>query len=136
MANFQEIAQLLISSWALNDNTSRIPVTHGALDRALKAVKDEGLLPDWAAQELHFADTRVGLRCVETPDLLEWAQLGLLTSVPNPTYQFAEVQLDRKTALRLLEWLNVPEDQARRIGTLMGTVVKAELTEEASEVLA
>jgi hypothetical protein len=70
------------------------------------------------------------MRCIETPDILEWAQLALLTSVPNPTYQFAEIRVDSPTAARLIEWLNVPEDQARRIGRRLREIVKQELTED------
>jgi hypothetical protein len=134
MASFQEIAQLLISSWALDQEDLLIPVSDGVFDRALKTIADEGLLPGWASEALHFSNSRVGMRCVETPDILEWAQLALLTSVPNPTYQFTEVQVDARTASRLIQWLDVPEDQARRIGSRMREVVKKELTQSRMQI--
>jgi hypothetical protein len=127
MGTFQDIAQLLVSSWALaQPDESRIPVSHGAFDRVLKKVFDEGLLPSWASDGLHFSDTRVGMRCVELPDILEWAQLGELTSAPNPTYRYAEVQVNENTAAKLVRWLDVPEDQARHLGRRMKELIDTE----------
>lgn len=117
MSTPQEIAQLLICSWTLADPMQRrIPVNNGVLDKAIKSAVGDKLFPDWAEGSLHFADTRVGLRCIELPDILEWAQLAELTSSPNPSYRYAEVQVDERTARRIISWLGFDETAAQSLG--------------------
>ncbi len=131
MATPQDVAQLIVSSLVIADpNDSRVPVGHGVLDRALKTAADEKLLPEWAIEALHFANTRVGMRCVELTDILGWAQFAELTSTPNPSYQYVVLQVNERTAARLLQWIEVPEEQARSIGQRLRAIVKAELTQQ------
>jgi hypothetical protein len=137
MATYQQLAQLLISSWKLAEpRCNRVPVSHGLLDKALQSAADDALLPDWASRSLHFANTRVGLRCVELPDILEWAQLAELTSSPNPTYRYAEIQLDEDTARKILSWLNVDEATAESLGRRIQQVIDTESTPRTAELSA
>jgi hypothetical protein len=116
MGSLHELAQLLVASWRITGEERRIPTSHGVLDQALKAIADQKLLPAWAQEHLHFADSRVGLQCVELPSILDWAQTADLTSAPNPSYRYTEVQVSSRIARKLLRELNVSEEQAQRLG--------------------
>ena len=85
MQHALDTTELLIASWILGEGGDRIPASHGILDRALKIAVEREAFPDWFREELHFVDSRVGLQCVELPELLDWAQTALLTTAPNPS---------------------------------------------------
>jgi hypothetical protein len=119
MGNLHELAQLLISAWLITGDERRIPTSHGVLDQALKMATDKGLLPSWAQDQLHFTDSRVGLQCVELPSILDWAQMADLTSAPNPSYRYTEVQVSPRIARKFLKDLNVSQDEAQQLGRLL-----------------
>lgn len=123
MDRLHEIAQLLVSSWVLGsdaESDKAIPTSHGVLDVAIRALTTRTEFPAWAKEELHFADSRIGMQCVELPAILDWAQLADLTSVPNPWYQVTEVQVTKPTARKLLKRLRgVSEEQAAALGKLL-----------------
>lgn len=116
MSRLYDVAQLLVSSWVLAGPNKRLPTSQGLLDRALKTAVDRGTLPQWASKELHFADSRTGLRCIELSEILEWAQSGELTSAPNPSYRSADLKVSRRVALVMLRRLRVSEDDATKLG--------------------
>ena len=118
MNRFFDIAQFLVSSWALVGQ-HKLPTSDGILDNALKTACDRGSLPDWVSNELHFADLRTGLRCIELPAILEWAQNGELTSAPNPSYRSAEIKVSDRVAKVILRRLNVQEEDARKLGEIL-----------------
>jgi hypothetical protein len=124
MQETHQLAQLLTSCWRISGGTRRIPTLHGVLDRALKSVCEEGGFPDWARKQLHFADSRIGLRCVELPAILEWAQRAQLTSAPNPSYETSEVQISERLAERLLDRLGVSPDDGRRWGQQLRSAIE------------
>jgi hypothetical protein len=67
-----DVAELVVASWRLANGGERMPTSHGVLDRALKdLVEAEADLPTWVLDSLTFADTRVGLRCLELPEILD-----------------------------------------------------------------
>ena len=116
--------ELLIASWILGgDDGNRMPASHGILDRALKIAVDQGAFPPWFRDELHFVDSRVGLQCVELPELLDWAQRALLTTAPNPSYHWAQVQVSSKAARQILSDLDIDEGEAREWGRLLREAV-------------
>ena len=82
--------------------------------------------PAWVRGQLHFVDSRIGLRCVELPDLLGWAQRAQLTSAPNPSYQSTQVQVSDKVARQILRDLNVTEEEAIKWGELLRQFVDVE----------
>src|SRR5262245_9807423 len=116
MDRTHDLSQLLISCWVLGGEKQPIPTSHGLLDHALKQVKENGALPDWAQAKLHFVNSRVGLKCVELPDILEWAQRSELTSALNPSYQSTAVQVSEVAARRFLARLGVSEVDAQTWG--------------------
>ncbi|HTU24830.1 MAG TPA: hypothetical protein VMF30_05505 [Pirellulales bacterium] len=116
MTDAHRLAQLIASCWRVSGEGSRIPTSNGLLDRALKATWDAGGFPDWARDRLHFVDSRIGLQCVEVPEILEWAQRSQLTSAPNPSYETTEVQISENAAKRLLGSLDVSEGDAAKWG--------------------
>ena len=137
MKALHQIAQLLISSWVLagdeGESETTIPTSHGILDRALQALAQEGVLPKWAADQLHFTDSRIGRQCVELPEILDWAQMADLTSVPNPYYQVADVQVEKATARKLLRRIpEINEETAVKIGQRL----RNELTKAQAETRA
>lgn len=109
-----DVAYLIIASWLLGAQATRIPTSGGVLDRALYMSRDS--LPPWAREQLHFSDLRAGLRCPELPRILDFAQDALLTVAPNPTYHYTDIQVSEWNALDLLRELEVPPEEAKRIG--------------------
>ncbi|MFN0197873.1 MAG: hypothetical protein ACKVT0_14100 [Planctomycetaceae bacterium] len=116
MTDIHRLAQLLAACWKVSGENSRIPTSHGLLDRALKKTCESGDFPDWARKRLHFVDSRIGLQCVELPDILEWAQRSQLTSVPNPSYETTEVQISDRIAKHLLSQLGIADQDATKWG--------------------
>jgi hypothetical protein len=116
MNDTHRLAQLIAACWRISGESTRIPTSHGLLDRALKSTWEAGAFPEWARERLHFVDSRIGLQCVEVPDILEWAQRSQLTSAPNPSYETTEVQISNRVATRLLNQLGITADQATAWG--------------------
>lgn len=111
-----DATELLIASWILGGGDDRIPTSHGILDRALKIAVEHDACPSGIRTQLHFVDSRIGLRCVELPVLLDWAQRAQLTTAPNPSYQSTQVQISPKAARRILSSLGVTEPDAAHWG--------------------
>ena len=123
MRHLLDSAELLIACWILEDGGDRIPTSHGILDRALKTSVEQGAFPDWFREQLHFVDSRVGLRCVELPELLDWAQRAQITTAPNPSYHATQVQISRKAARQMLSDLHIAEDDAVTWGRILREAV-------------
>lgn len=113
--------EVLITSWILGGegDRDRIPMSHGVLDRALRVAIEHGAFPPWVREELNFVDSRIGLRCVELPALLNWAQRAQLTAAPNPAYHWTQVQISRGAARRILSEHDVPEEKAIEWGSIL-----------------
>ncbi len=120
--------EVLITSWILGGggDRDRIPTSHGVLDRALRAAIERGAFPPWVHDELNFVDSRIGLQCVELPALLNWAQRAQLTTAPNPTYHWTQVQISRGAALKILPELDVSEEEAMKWGRILREAADAE----------
>ena len=131
MTHLHDVAELLIASWILGGEKEddRIPTSHGILDRALELAVERGAFPPEVRDELHFVDSRVGLRCVELPEILVWAQRALLTTVPNPTYQSTQIQISHHAARRILSDLGYTKDNAAEWGKILRAAVN-EVREE------
>lgn len=114
MADRYQSAELLTSLWKLGGEASRMPTSHGILDRALYAMRDE--LPAALRGGLTFSNTSVGLRCFELPAILLAAQESLLTSEPNPTYLSTDVMLDEDSARQIILGADLSTSEARQIG--------------------
>ena len=116
MTETHKLAQLIAACWRISGESTRIPTSHGLLDRALQEASQDAEFPEWARRRLHFVDSRIGLQCVEIPDILEWAQRSQLTSAPNPSYETTEVQVSPRVAERLLRQLGIGLEQAKSWG--------------------
>jgi len=117
MNRLHELAELLICSWTLGgDEGGELPTSHGILDRTLELAKEKNALPEWFWSAIHFADSRVGLQCVELPDILDRAQTAELTEVPNPTYRRTRVKITQSLARRLLTDLGISHEVAAKWG--------------------
>jgi hypothetical protein len=127
MDRMSELSQLLVCCW-LMATKEPIPTSHGILDRALYDVYNKGGLPEWARRHLHFADSRVGLQCVELPAVLDRAQKAQLTTAPNPSYNVTQPRISQAMASRVLRKLNVRETDAAEWGRWL-----REAAERASE---
>jgi hypothetical protein len=125
MDRMSELSQLIVSCWLMATDDP-IPTSHGILDRALYDVCNKGGLPEWARRHLHFADSRVGLQCVELPAVLDRAQKAQLTTAPNPSYSVTEARISQEMARRVLRKLNVCEADAAEWGRwLLEAVTRA-----------
>ena len=120
--------EVLITSWILagEGDRDRIPTSHGILDRALRAAIERGAFPSWIREELNFVDSRIGLQCVELPALLNWAQRAQLTTAPNPTYHWTQVQISHSAARRILSEIEVSEEEAIEWGGILREAVDTE----------
>lgn len=123
MRHLLDTTELLIASWLLGTGGDRIPTSHGILDRALKTALKHGAFPPWVHGQLNFVDSRVGLQCVELPELLDWAQRAQITTAPNPSYHSTQVQISRKAARQMLSDLDVTEEDAAKWGKLLQEAV-------------
>jgi hypothetical protein len=121
-----DIAQLLVSCWALSDpgHERKLPTSNAILDRALQIAVARRLFPDWVRDSLNFVDSRMGLQCVELPLVLDWAQRARLTNAPNPSYQFTEVNVSEFVARQLLRRLGVSSEDAASWGTGLRQALK------------
>jgi hypothetical protein len=114
VASRYEQAELLTALWRLGaGENDMMPTSHGILDRALEAVKDE-LPPELSS--LTFSSTSVGLRCYELPDILLAAQEALLTSEPNPTYLSTIVTIKDQRAAEIAVMHGLKIRDARTLG--------------------
>lgn len=123
MRHLLDTTELIVASWILAGNDDRIPTSHGILDRALQTVVEQDAYPEWLRDQLHFADSRIGLQCVELPSLLDWAQRAQLTTAPNPSYQSTQVQITPRAARKILPDLDVTEEQAIEWGKILREAV-------------
>jgi hypothetical protein len=114
MRDLFEFAEFLAAAWKLANGDERLPTSHGILDAALYAIRDE--LPERFRETLSFGNTRIGFRCYELPDVLYCAQANLLTSEPNPTYLTTTIQIEEGTARRLLRRQHLPAEVGRQFG--------------------
>jgi hypothetical protein len=113
MNRMHRLAKVLVCSWILGgEDSQELPTSHGILDRALEIAKIQKALPSWFWDQVHFADSRVGLQCVELPDILDWAQTAELTEVPNPTYRRTRVKVSKAVARQMLDDLGLTPDDA------------------------
>ena len=112
MTDSYRLAKLLVACWRVSGKTTRIPTSHGVLDRALRTACEKGNFPEWARHALHFVDSRIGLQCAELPSVLEWAQRSQLATAPNPSYEFTEIQISPRVATRFLTELGVSSEEA------------------------
>jgi hypothetical protein len=128
-----QLAKVLVCSWVLGgDDPQELPTSHGILDRALEIAKIRRALPSWFWEQVHFADSRVGLQCVELPDILDWAQTAELTEVPNPTYRRTRIKVSAEVARRMLEDLGLTPVEA----AVWGKALREAATQAASEFAA
>jgi uncharacterized protein YjiS (DUF1127 family) len=117
MNRLHQLAEVLICSWAVGgEEREDLPTSHGILDRTLELAKEKNSLPAWFWSAVHFAESRVGLQCVELPEILDRAQTAELTEVPNPTYQQTRVKISKSLARRLLSDLGISPDDAKKWG--------------------
>ena len=110
------LAELLVVAWKLSDAGDRIPTSHGILDKALKTLEESSSMPAWAKKHLHFSNSRVGLQCIELPDILEWAQKSQLTSAPNPSYETMQIQISTLVAESFAEDLEIDSGELLKFG--------------------
>jgi hypothetical protein len=133
MNRMHRLAKLLVCSWALGgDDTQDLPTSQGILDRTLQLAKNENVLPGWFWEQVHFADSRVGLQCVELPDILDWAQTAELTEVPNPSYRRTRVKVSPAVAKRMLADLDVSVEDAVGWGKSLRAAAAQAVTEFAA----
>lgn len=120
MKSTYDVAELLVASWRIANERVRMPTSHGILDAALRQLVGEHAdLPEWFSEQLTFADTRVGLRCLELPKILDCAQESCLTSEPNAAYVTTQVKVDEITCEGMLRDLDIEPDAARRWGQFL-----------------
>ena len=107
-------AEILVALWKLGADSEMMPTSHGILDRALAAMKDQ--LPA-ELSTLTFGTTGVGLRSFELPDILLAAQEAMLTSEPNPTYLATLVTLTEDEATEIVVSHGLDVNNARELGS-------------------
>lgn len=125
-----QAAQFLASSLRLGSTETEFRAPEGALDRALFRVVKDDAAPSWLAAHLHFAKTRVGLRCVELDEILAEAQGLGLTEAPNPSYLKVILKADVELARDLIiEDLGMSVDDAEAFGKRLWLYLREEATQ-------
>jgi hypothetical protein len=129
MSELHDIMEVLVASWLLSaderdDAAAAIPTSHGVLDRALQAALAKGVYGQWR-NAVHFVDSRIGLQCLELPQILTLAQRSELTASPNPSYQTARIKVSSTVAERLLYRLGVSVEEAKKWGNQLRQEVAA-----------
>ena len=124
--SMQQIADVLIASWALAQEKRPLPTSRGVLDRALETVVNGGHFPEFFKTELHFVDTRLGKRCAELGEVLTWAQASEQTSDPNPSYLSTVPKAGQLAALSILYDLDIDAEKARQWGYALAAAIQQE----------
>ncbi len=115
----QDLAELLLASWVLSGPNDQIPIGQGLLDRALKGAIEKGAFLAWG--QLHFVDSRVGLRCAELEGILDAAIAAELAFYVSPSFTTIQPTFGLRVAQALLKRHEVDETDARTWGTLLRT---------------
>ncbi len=58
----QKIADVLVAAWTLAQGNRPLPASRGLLDRTLETTVNEGQIPEFFRESLHFVDSRLGRR--------------------------------------------------------------------------
>jgi hypothetical protein len=120
MNQAHRLAKVLLGSWTLGgDGPSPLPTAYGLFDRVLQIARERNALPGWFWAEVHFAESRVGLRCVELPEILNWAQSAELTDAPGLPHRTMGVKISPAVARRMLADLQVTPEEAARWGQVL-----------------
>lgn len=117
MREHYEFAEFLVAAWCLATEGDRMPTSHGILDHALKEIVSDTKFPQRFVEILTFADTSVGMRCLELPSILDRAQESQLTSEPNPTYESTAIKVNAQVCRRNLRDLGISPEEAQAVGT-------------------
>lgn len=133
MRELYDVAEWLASAWFLANPQKRMPTSHGVLDKALFVLRSEGKLPEQIANKLTFAETRVGMRCLELPDILYCAQDANFTSEPNFKYLTTEVRLDDISAKRTVMDLGLKVEDVSAAGKRLAEVMESEVAREGAD---
>ena len=128
----RNLALLIVVCWRISGSShtlgSRIVVGYwgvSPLDKALMNTCEKGRFPAWARDQLHFVDTARGLRRVELPAILSWANSAWLTAACGPGLNTIEIQISHRGARYLLPQLDITEDEA----ILWGLMLRREVAE-------
>lgn len=109
---------LALASALVVSDVKRFPTGDGRLDRALKLAIERGAFEPWK-DWLAFADTRVGLRCVQLQEALLTAQMTGIIWFPEFNYNEAEVLISADAARTMLRNNKLPEETARSWGATL-----------------
>jgi hypothetical protein len=114
----QRVADILLSCWVIAHGSSEpFPMGDGILDIALKRAIERGAFPDFSS--LTFAETSLGYRSPNLPNVAHQAQMSGLTASPNPYYRTVTIRLSKERALMIVDELGIKEDDARAWGTIL-----------------
>ncbi len=104
---------------------SRIRVNINALDIALKSARRRGAFPPWGKKNLHFANGRSGIICIELEELLRIAyDCGCIEY--DQTCCFARVIISQKVALQFLKEIGIGKKKARKWGRFIREELEVE----------
>jgi hypothetical protein len=129
MNRLPRLARVLVCSWVLGgEEVLDLPTGAGVADRALELARADNALPAWFWQQVHFAQSRVGLICVELCDILDWAQTADLIEFSHPAQRRARVKVRPATARQMLLEIGVSVEEAaswgRTLRAASGTAIK------------
>src|SRR5262249_2738526 len=94
--------------------------------------REKKVFPAWVWHELHFAESRTGLQCVELAGILDWARAAELTVSRDPFLRATKVRVSARVAGRLLAGLAVSGAQAAAWGGAWREGARQALVEFAS----
>jgi hypothetical protein len=116
------LADVLIATWRVSQADRPLPQGQGLLDQALKSAIDRGAFPG-QFKDLTFLNTPLGIYCPDLLGVLDYANMSLLITTPNPTYKEAQINLSREAAEAILEEQGIRLEDAKEWGTVLGQVL-------------
>lgn len=103
----------------------RIRVNRNALDAALKTARKRGAFPPWGKRNLHFAEGRLGIVCVELKELLNIAYDCSCIKY-DQSFCFVKVATSLRVALQFLRDIGIGKNKAKKWGRFIREALEKE----------
>lgn len=112
------LSDLLIATWRVSQPGRPLPHGQGCLDEALRTAIERGAFST-EFEELSFLQSPLGTYCPELIRIIDFANMSLLISTPNPTYLAATINLSMAAAEAILEEHGIAREDAVAWGNIL-----------------
>ena len=116
------LADILVATWKVSQPSRPLPQGQGHLDAALEAAIKSGAFPP-QFKELSFIHTPSSTYCPELIGILDYANMSLAITTPNPTYLSANINLSTEAAEAILEEHGISRGDAVAWGNTLASAL-------------